>query len=507
MMASPLTIVLAALLSLISIVHAVALPNSADWTNLNYLKQIDLLGSTSSTLSTISIKPSSSSATSSATPYYFLLSSSEAQHLSWSRLTVKPALDSPLASGAEYKGGLRPVLPLVALGTLDSDTDTYVYETQIPAEVLGEEGATITLETTLTHITTPLPSSVKQTDPSLYLWSGDASLRSPYTTTSGRIKIKSPSPKIITHSPESATKSGSIVTFGPFSNLTPFRPGSAVEQGSVHFQSETPRATIVSLNRVAEISHWGDALSISDRVLLRNTGPTLKGHFSRIEHQMASFYNKGSGSALSSISMSLPPGAKDPFFVDQIGNVSTSRFRPSAPNPALLTASAGLPASQTIASKMSSLELQPRFPLLGGWNYSFNIGYTLPLSLGGWTTRIRKSNDFVTAIPLFTPLRDVAVTSLTTTIVLPEGASRVSIELPYSLAVNQTVTKTYLDTVGRHSIVLEATNLSPQHAQLAYVKYTLSNRANLIKVAAVALVTAGLLVATAVLQRVETKIK
>lgn len=498
-----LSTVVVVLTTLLTFSSAIALPNSADWTISNYLKHIDLAGSTSVTSTTVSIK-SSSPSTSGSIPYYFLLSADEAQALSWSRLTVKPPLDSAYAKGSETKGGMRPVIPLTPLGVVDGDATTHIFEALIPTNLLGEEGATLTLETTLNHITSPLPAQVKQTDPSSFLWTGDAAPRSPYPITSGRIKVKAPSPKILSFSPDTATKGGSIVTFGPFSNLP---PNSPPKQGSVHFVSDKPRATIVSLDRVAEISHWGDALSIQDRILLRNSGPNLKGHFSRIEHQMASFYNKGSGSTLSSVSLTLPPGAKDPWFIDQIGNVSTSRFRPSPPNPELLQSLSGLPTSAGLASKMSSLELQPRFPLLGGWNYSFSIGYTLPLSLGGWTKNLG-GNEYVTAVPLFTPMADVAVDLVRTTIVLPEGATGVSLDLPYEVdSLQHTLSKTYLDTIGRRTVIIEKQGCSSHHAQLVYVKYNLSGRANMIKVAAVAGVTALLLGATGLLQRVETKIR
>lgn len=487
------------LTALTATVHAATLPDSNLWTNTNYLKQIDLAGSTSHALTTLTIKPKSPSSGKKTLPYYFLLSAHEAEQLSWSRLTVKPALDSVLASTSELKGGARPVLELKPEGAMDGGV---LYKAEIPTDVLGEEGASLTLETTLNHVTVALPSTVKQTEPQLFLWSGDVAIRSPYPTVTGRIKVKAATPKIVAFHPSDATKSGSIVTFGPFSN-TP--PSTSVEQGTVHFQADTPRATIVTLDRTAEISHWGDALSITDRILLRNSGPQLKGHFSRIEHQMASFYNRASGSALSSLSFTLPAGVRDPWFIDQIGNVSTSRFRASAPDPALVAASTGLPSS---SAKLSLLELQPRFPLLGGWNYTFSIGYTLPLSLGGWTKQLFGSYDYVTAVPLFTPLKDVAVDALSTTIVLPEGATRVQLELPFEMdAVENGITKTYLDTVGRPAVRVERRACSPQHAQLVYVKYTLTHRANLIKVAAVAGVTALLLAATAVVQRVEMKIR
>lgn len=495
------------------LVYAAALPNPDEWTNTNYFKQIDLAGSTSYTLTTLNVKPKSSNSTAasgtsaSTLPYHFLLSAHEAQHLSWSRLTVKPALDSELASTSELKGGARPVISLQRLGEVDGDAyKSVLFEAQIPTTVLGADGATLSLETALNHITLPLPSTVKQTDPQLFLWSGDAAVRSPYTTENARIKVKAASPNILSFTPSDATKSGSIVTYGPFENVAAFVANTATDQGTVHFQADTPRATIVSLDRTAEISHWGDALSITDRILLRNSGPTLKGHFSRIEHQMASFYKRGAGSALSSLSFTLPAGVKDAWFIDQIGNVSTSRFRASKPNAELVTLSTGVPTSQAVASKMSLLELQPRFPLLGGWNYTFSIGYTLALSTG-WTKRIAGTHEYVTAVPLFTPLKDVAADCVSTTIVLPERSTRISIQLPFDMdTVDHSITKTYLDTIGRPALKVHKQNCSPHHAQLVYVKYTLSHTANMSKVAAVAAVTALLFLATAVLQRVQTNI-
>ncbi|GAC77302.1 oligosaccharyltransferase, alpha subunit [Moesziomyces antarcticus T-34] len=485
---------------------AVSLPNAADWTNTNLVKQIELAGTTSHAITTLSVRPGASRSGGELLDYYFVLAAHEAEHLAWSRLTVKPALDSAFAARDAAHGGMRPVVPLQQLGPLDADADSVVYKAEIPAELVGADGVSLTLETALNHVTQPLPKQVKQTQAQLVLWTGDAAVRSPYPTKAARIKVKAASPKIIAYTPDSATKSGSIVTFGPFENVEPIQARTKIEQGSVHFQLDAPRAVIVELRRTAEVSHWGDALSVHDRLVVRNAGAQLKGHFSRIEHQMAAFYNKASASALSTIGMSLPAGARDAWFVDDIGNVSTSRFRESRPDPSLLGASSVLPTSAGVASRMSALELQPRFPLLGGWNYTFSVGFTLPLSAGGWTRKVRASNEYITAVPLFTPIKDVAVDALTTVIVLPEAASRVQLELPYDIQLEHHITNTYLDTVGRNTIVLTQRNVAPQHAALVYIKYSLPHRANMVKVAAVAALTAALLTATAIVQRVQTRI-
>lgn len=494
-----------AVAALVSLVHAVAVPDADAWTNHNYLKSIDLSGSSVFATTSVSIRPKDAS----TTPYYFYLSAREDALLSWARVTAKPGLEAAVTSTAAYKPALRSVLHLEQLGPLDGDEDTVVYSIRVPADLIGTDGLTLTLDTLLNHATTPLPETVKQTEPQLLLWRGDAVVRSPYMTMSARIKLKSPSPNIVSLSPASSgSKSGANVLFGPYTGVAPYNGSGDIQQGSVHFQSDAPQVTAITLDRVAEISHWGDALSIEDRILLRNTGPALKGHFSRIEHQMSSFYKKGASApsnALTSLKLFLPAGARDAYFIDQIGNVSTSRFRPSVPNPALVDQLAHSGANTL--SQLSLLELVPRFPLLGGWNYTFSVGFNVPLSAGGWLKSV-SGREFVAAIPFFTPMKDVAVDTVRTTIVLPELANNVRMELPFAVDnSHHTISQTYLDTHGRPTITLTKHNCAHNHGRLIYVRYTLPLAAHYRKVASVFLLTLALFSAAAIVQRLDTKIK
>ncbi len=65
------------------------------------------------------------------------------------------------------------------------------------------------------------------------------------------------------------------------------------------------------------------------------------------------------------------------------------------------------------------LELKPRFPLLGGWNYSFVIGYDMPLEDA---LRVESDGRMVLGVPFLTGLRDMVVDDVDLRIVLPEGA-------------------------------------------------------------------------------------
>jgi oligosaccharyltransferase complex subunit alpha (ribophorin I) len=117
--------------------------------------------------------------------------------------------------------------------------------------------------------------------------------------------------------------------------------------------------------------------------------------------------------AITSLGLTLPPNINSPYFYDIVGNVSTSRFRPSSPARNL-----GLPSARR-ASEFSSLELKPRYPLMGGWNYTFTVGYNAPLQT---YLKTRGSGNFVLAVPFLTAIKDVAIDDVTLNVRLPEGA-------------------------------------------------------------------------------------
>lgn len=138
----------------------------------------------------------------------------------------------------------------------------------------------------------------------------------------------------------------------------------------------------------------------------------LKGHFSRIEFQMARFRPTFPAQILRSITLSLPPNAHDPYYYDIIGNVSTSNFRPSNP----LRSSSGSTGGNAV------LELKPRYPMLGGWEYDFTVGWDNPL--GQYLSKGSGGvGEMSLRVPFLTGLRDVVVDEAEVVIVLPEGAT------------------------------------------------------------------------------------
>jgi oligosaccharyltransferase complex subunit alpha (ribophorin I) len=73
------------------------------------------------------------------------------------------------------------------------------------------------------------------------------------------------------------SNTGGTVTYGPFSDLPPSSNTAFVEKYqqkiSVHYEFGFPMLAIRSLQRTAEVSHWGANLNFQDEIHLYNAGP------------------------------------------------------------------------------------------------------------------------------------------------------------------------------------------------------------------------------------------
>lgn len=146
----------------------------------------------------------------------------------------------------------------------------------------------------------------------------------------------------------------------------------------------------------------------------------MVGSFSRVVHQ-ATLNARAPGATahiLTGLTLELPRGVVDPYYIDTIGNVSTSKFRPSMSSPV----SPGDTQSKLKRkeAKSSKLELVPRYPIAGGWNYSFIIGYNLE---AGRLLKQSSDGQYLLKVPFFTNVHDVPIDLATLRVRLPEGAT------------------------------------------------------------------------------------
>ncbi|KAK9158403.1 hypothetical protein Scep_004977 [Stephania cephalantha] len=116
----------------------------------------------------------------------------------------------------------------------------------------------------------------------------------------------------------------------------------------------------------------------------------------------------------------------------------------------------------------SELEIEPRYPLFGGWKSTFVIGYGLPLQ------------DFVFEAPdgsrylnfsFGCPILETIVDKLTIKVVLPEGSKDPNAVVPFAVDQHMETKYSYLDVVGRPVVVLEKNNVVPDHITPFQVYY------------------------------------
>jgi oligosaccharyltransferase complex subunit alpha (ribophorin I) len=105
----------------------------------------------------------------------------------------------------------------------------------------------------------------------------------------------------------------------------------------------------------------------------------------------------------------LPAGISNVYYYDLIGNVSTSKLRTT---PSM---------SRNVKSPQHSvLEMRPRYPLMGGWNYSFTLGWDSPLQdSASWDA---KNGRYIVGVPIMTPIPSAVIDDAEFKIILPEGA-------------------------------------------------------------------------------------
>lgn len=124
----------------------------------------------------------------------------------------------------------------------------------------------------------------------------------------------------------------------------------------------------------------------------------LKGHFSQIDYKLSQYIH-GSTAVVKSMTAFLPADAKDVYYKDAVGNVTTSNLRKEK--------------SRTV------LELRPRFPLYGGWKFSWFHGYTI----GTYPVLQRKGADQYTfELPMTASIKNLYIEKAFLEVILPEGA-------------------------------------------------------------------------------------
>eukprot|EP00906_Rhabdomonas_costata_P030259 RCo042757 len=310
---------------------------------------------------------------------------------------------------------------------------------------------TVTLVQDFFNTVTPLPREIARQENQFVLFQDDLYFLTPYPVQTQTTVLLLPSSKVESLGPisELVKRNANNITCGPFADVN---PGEELP-GHVHYLFNGPILRADTLKRTLQVSAWG-VLSVEESYELVDCGAALRGSFSRFEYQRFE-----SPAVVPFVTALLSRGVTDLYFRDDIGNISTSVVR---------------------EGELGTVEvdLRPRFPLFGGWRTDFYFGYNQPLSQATvGDGAIFFTPTYTMTFPLPSPIKDLHVASLQTTVILPERASVVEVTLggkPIP-GLHSGSTVTYLDTAGRPTLSFTVENIvSAREDRVLVVKFTFS---------------------------------
>ena len=224
----------------------------------------------------------------------------------------------------------------------------------------------------------------------------------------------------------------------------------------IHFSNPTYGPIITEYHRKVYIEHYSGILNIHNNYVLVNKGSKLD-YFNRADYvkQRGTFTRIP---IIQQLEFNLPH-VDLPWVRDLVGNISTSNFR-------------------QLKSTKSLLEIKPRYPIFGGWQFEFGNGYLLPsqqvmkvgtleelmplLKKPVLLDKHAQEHSNTNAIYYMTTIRladlpQYPCISCTTEIVLPEGAHSIYIQTKVNkMELNQNKEYSYFDVMGRKTIVLNS---------------------------------------------------
>ncbi len=286
------------------------------------------------------------------------------------------------------------------------------------------------------------PTHIEQHEQQKVLYTDNTYFYSPYEVRSQKTTVKVGTSAIDSFTQLSPTNvQGSSVIYGSYSNVKPYSEHTM----KVHFTNNKPYVVVTSVEKVIEVSHWGN-LAIEEHYDLRHDGAQLKGPFSRFDYSKNPY--QMAPSSFRDLTAKLPLHATDIYFRDRIGNISSSNVRVSGSD--LL------------------VDFLPRFPLFGGWRIRFYIGWNLPLQ----NYLSHQGEKFKLKTSFSIPFDFATVDEMTLKVILPEGAQNIAVKIPFRVdAEYRENLKTYLDVTGREVVIIKKNKLAPEHNQQFTVEY------------------------------------
>lgn len=356
-------------------------------------------------------------------------------------ITLDPSLQNNLAFiSASVKGDKDKLA--VRKTSVAGQSGKSFFRIELDPILESAQTTTIDVNAVFTHVLKPYPSEIGQQEKQLVVLQSNLYFYSPYSTKSQITTVTTTNSNVESYTKTKPfSQSHNTVSYGPYEDKAAFSESVL----RIHEENNSPFITVTSIDRVIEVSHWGN-IAVEEHIDVKHTGAKLKGSFSRFDYQR----QQDGYASVKSFKTILPASARDVYYRDEIGNISTSNMREM--------------------DESVDVELRPRFPLFGGWKTRYFLGYNVP----SYEYLFHKGDQYALKMRFVDHIYDdMVVDELQLKIILPEGAKNIELKVPFDVERKGDETHfTYLDTLGRPVVVLNKNSLVEQHIQDFELHYT-----------------------------------
>ena len=245
------------------------------------------------------------------------------------------------------------------------------------------------------HVLVPRPATVHDGDMQRYIYNDTAHIVSPYEIVSETVDFKTGVKPISFTGPSIAFNGDKKALSAKYSNVEPY----SVDLITIHYVNEFPFAEASLVERMVRVSHWS-GIHVDEQYDIHHGGAKMVGRFARDPTP------SGKGGPIKSFTAVLPEDAQDLYFKDRIGRITT------------------LTSARDFTNAKTLVNLNPRYPLFGGWATKFRFGYSLTLN----HVVSEKSNRYIMQLSGSPSLTNVVSDEVLLRVLLPEGAHNVQVE-------------------------------------------------------------------------------
>jgi len=212
------------------------------------------------------------------------------------------------------------------------------------------EKSKIEVEETYAHRKQPFPQKMKIKDiPKVRVFDNLYYLSFYKSKSTKTILEFAPGTYILSYSKvEKADEKSHSVRFGAYKDI----PALSIKPIYIHANYDDSLPAFKNVTRTVTVNHW-DKIQVDEFFELHNQIATLEGEFGRVDYSEWMTHH-----SIQWLQCSLPVEAHSLYYVDPVGNVSTSHAYRHEDH--------------------VSFRVEPRFPVMGGWKTTWNQGYSLP---------------------------------------------------------------------------------------------------------------------------------